>query len=1108
MASKRPSDNEEDERSSKFQKLTGREHILQRSSMYVGSTIPEEADHYIINDEGKCEKLSINVAPGLLNIIEEALMNAADRVSAAHEATNNIVCKTTKISIDVIGTKICVVNNGTGIPIQFLEEHGVYVPELVFGHLHTSSNYNDDLERLNSGLNGLGIKLTNTLSKELVVETVDAESGQKYRQVFSDNMSVIGKPKISKFSGSPYTKVTFDIDIERFGLSSMSQGIVNILHRRAHEISFCSLDPVKVSFNGKLVKVNTIDKYMRLFVGDAPIYSSVNERWKVAVSFTPDDGKVLSFVNSTFTSAGGTHVTHVVDPLVKKLLVLLRKKFKTPKMKPALVKDSLTIVISAHIVNPTFSTQTKDYLTLLAKDFGSSFEVSDSIVNKIMKSGLVDHISEILKNSDGKKMSENDGKKTSRIKGIPKLHDAGFAGTKKSKETFLIVTEGDSALSMALSGASVIGRERFGAFPLRGKLLNVRDASSQQISSNAEITNLKKILGLQNGVEYEDTSKLRYGGIILLTDSDVDGTHIRGLLMNLFAVFWPSLLKLGYVKTLNTPIVRAVRGSDTKYFYKEHEYEEWKNASDISGYKIKYLKGLGSSTPAEAREYFKDIYNSLVEYVTDLEYSESMSLAFNKKRAGDRKKWLMDFDSSRIVLSNSREVSISDFVNKDLIHFSHSDVLRSIPSVVDGLKLSHRKALCGSFMRGILNTEAKVAQLTGFVSDKMQYHHGETSMSGTIVGMAQDFVGSNNINYLLPKGQLGSRLSGGKDAASPRYTFVQMNPVSTLLFKKEDSPVLEYTEDEGCITEPVFYAPIISTALVNGCTSIATGWSTSIPSFDPRDLSRNIRLVLEGKQPNILKPFYRGFKGTIELAEKGSYVVKGVYEVDDSNVHITELPVGTWTMNYKHFLEGLVEKKLVQGYTESCTDDVVDFTVMLKEPCSDSELVSLLHLSSTIRTSNMHMFDSVGKIRKYEDVAEIEKEHFEVRKSVYSKRREYMLNVLRHESNLLSEKVRFFELKIEGKIVLENLGLEEVLKNLGDLGFVELGSKFDSKERSMDYLTSLKLFDITREKVSALTKQRDLKVKELKSLEETSVSSLWLNDLDELDEWLSRNYEG
>ena len=1097
----------------KFQKLSDRDHILTRPDMYCGSTELTACKMSII-EEGKIKEKELTVAPALVQVVSEALMNSADRVSARYEPSSSIVVNTDSINIDVKNSTFSVLNNGDGVPCDFIEEHQMYAPELIFGHLRTSSNYNDDQERLNVGRNGVGIKTTNIFSKKMSIETVDSIRGKKYKQTFSKNMAVIGKPKITDFTGSPYTKISFDLDIERFGgISNYEkeyENIIGLFKLKAHEICMCSLDKIKVKFNGVNVKTDTPDKYMALLgVNKSNVVSCCTERWKVAIAFTPEFGtyRQFSFVNSTHTPRGGTHLNYVMDPLIKEMVDSIKKKYKISKLRPSLVKDCLTVVVSAHVVNPTFASQSKDLLTLNPKEFGSTFELPGHFSTKLLKYGVMNHVGDLLKDKDSNSLTQSDGKKSSIIKGLPKLHDAKLAGGKKSSECTLILTEGDSALTMALSAMTVIGRDKYGAFPLRGKVLNVRDASSSTVSANAEITALKKIIGLQNGTHYKETSALRYGSILMLKDSDEDGSHIAGLVLNLFEVFWPSLIDLGYVKTLYTPIVRATRGNVVKLFYNDHEYQQWiKEDSQSRLYKIKFLKGLGSSTASEAREYFKDVKNSIVQYVTDVNAKDNMKLAFDKKMAPERKDWLLNYNKDNVLDMSDKKVGISDFINKELIHFSMSDIQRSIPHVMDGQKISNRKALFGSIKKGIINTESKVAQLTGYVADICQYHHGESSMSGTLIGMAQDFVGTNNVNLLLPKGQFGSRLSGGKDAASPRYIFCQMAPITLKIFRKEDEPILKYLQEDGFEIEPENYVPIICMTLVNGCQGIGTGFSTNIPQYNPKDIIENVKRRLNGKKPKNIVPYFRGFTGEIEETDKKIYTVKGIYNISEhpkgNKVHITELPIGTWSNTYKNFLENLVDKKVIVSYVGACTDTIVDFEVIVTDSFDMENVEDILKLSSTIRTSNMHCFDVSNRIKKYDNVADIEHDHFEERKRMYHVRKSYQLQVLSHELLLLEEKCRFFSNKLEGSIKIEGRRFQDVLDDLKNMGFKEMGKTFIDTDISFDYLTNIKIFDVTSEKMEKLDSERVAKKYELELLRKTPIENIWIKELDELNDLL------
>jgi DNA topoisomerase-2 len=221
--------------------------------------------------------------------------------------------------------------------------------------------------------------------------------------------------------------------------------------------------------------------------------------------------------------------------------------------------------------------------------------------------------------------------------------------------------------------------------------------------------------------------------------------------------------------------------------------------------------------------------------------------------------WITEADSKNFLSTVSGTVTVSDFINKEMVHFSVESVHRAIPHVLDGMKPSHRKVLFGVFKRNLIKP-IKVAQLAGYVSEKAAYHHGEASLQSTIIGMAQNFVGSNNINLLYPEGQFGSRLLGGDDASAARYIFTKLAPITRKIFHPHDDALLKYLEDDGFPVEPEFYMPILPMLLVNGASGIGTGWSTKIPNHNPREIVANLRRLLRGEEMEPMHPWYMGFR--------------------------------------------------------------------------------------------------------------------------------------------------------------------------------------------------------------------------------------------------------
>jgi DNA topoisomerase-2 len=1122
----------------KYQKLTQIEHILKRPDTYIGDTKLQKEKQYVYEND-KIIKKEINYPPGLMKIFDEILVNARDHY------INDPSCDMIRVTIDVSNNEISVMNNGKGIDIEIHQEHKVYVPELIFGHLLTSTNYDDTEKRTTGGRNGYGAKLTNIFSTFFSIETVDGERRRKFYQEFKNNMSEKSEPIITELKARPttFTKIVFRPDLEKFGLTNLSQEIISLLTRRVYDIA--GIHPkIKVYYNEKKIEFNNFKKYINLYdfgelkierldvnyddtiiqeddaestisnnkeKKDDFIYEEINDRWKIAIMYHPTYGhEAISFVNGICTYNGGNHVDYVLNNIIDKLKNIITKKHKDITFKPQMVKDNLIIFIDSIIENPSFTSQTKETLKTKASEFGSKCELSEKFIKKLSTTGIFDQILMMAKIKEQAILKKTDGKKTTRILGYPKLEECSLAGTKRSNECKLILTEGDSAKSMVMSARNIIGSEKYGIFPLRGKLLNVREASPKQLLENEEITAIKKILGLQHGKEYKDTNDLRYGGIILLTDQDSDAFHIRGLLINAIHYMCPSLINLNtFVTCLNTPIVKAIN-QKTKIatpFYNLIEYEEWKKNNNIKEYNIKYYKGLGSSNKQEACEYFDNIENKLVYYTTtETEYEtvvkkmyndpvlEAISLAFQKNRADCRKKWLLNYDPNNVIINKSNKITIPHFIHNELIQFSNYDNIRSIPSICDGFKPVQRKILYGCIKKKLFNPkdELKVSQLSGYISSLTSYHHGEISMMMSIINMAQNFVGSNNINLLYPSGQFGSRVLLGSDHASPRYIFTYLNKVTRSIFREEDDMILKYLNDDGVLIEPENYYGIIPMILCNGCTGIGSGFSTEIACYNPIEIVDNLKYMMEGNEPKKLKPYYNKFKGNI--TENEFY---GIYEViDDNKVRVTELPVGMSIQKYKEFLEKHLEKNdLITNYFNSSSDEDIDFTITFKNNIKSEDLYKKLNLITKYSVNNQHLFNNKGMINKY-TIEEIFKDFYNIRIQKYQERKEELLRRLEHDLLVLKYKVLFIKNILDNIIIIHRKRKEEIINKLKELEFPELSIDIDGIP-SYDYLTNMSLFSLTLDKIDDLDNKYKNKQDEIEIIKNTTVIQQWTKELDE-----------
>jgi DNA topoisomerase-2 len=1062
-----------------YQKKTHREHILSLPDTYIGSIQNAEEEVFVREGEGFTQKKLI-VNPGFYKLIDELLVNAHDHVVRLRTRGSENPVK--KITISCDKHHFYIENDGEPIDVVQHPEHKVWVPQMIFAELLTSTNYDAEEKKLVGGKNGYGVKLVNIFAKQMEVMIVDAPRKLSYQQTFSLNMTKIDEPRVRASKSKSSVAIRWEPDFARFGMTEITDDMLKLIERRVWDLAMTVGKEVKVYWNGDPVKCRSLTDYAKAFGCETLVHESPNDRWDIVIAPTPGDGFVhSSFVNGIWTSKGGTHVDAVTNQVVSHITDYLETKKKC-KTKNATVREHLGVFLVSLIENPSFSSQTKENLTTKVSAFGSSPKLSEDTLKKVIsKLGIVEKILEVQAAKDAKDNSKTDGKKQSRITGIPKLDDAVMAGTKESSKCTLILTEGDSAKAMALSGLSQEQRKYYGVYPLKGKVLNVKDTADAKVEHTKEIAELKKIIGLQSGKQYTSTAELRYGSIMIMTDQDYDGSHIRGLLINLFHELWHELVAIpGFLTYMATPIVKASKGKEVKNFYSQYDYEEWRKGEGAKGWKVKYYKGLGTSTRDEAKDYFKTPTAVAFEFADGSD--EAIDLAFNKKRADDRKTWLQGYDKS-VQIPAGPKLPYPDFIHKDLIHFSNYNLERAIPSVMDGLKVSQRKILYSAFKRD-LRSEIRVAQFAGYVSEHSGYHHGEASLNEAIIGMAQDFMGANNIPWLVPQGQFGTRLQGGKDSASPRYIHTYLQPVVRKLVPEADFAVLTYRDDDGLPVEPEFYAPVLPMLLVNGARGIGTGYSTYIPSCDPHALKTMLVEWLQGNDTALdgaISPYFKGFKGTV--SPDGT--LTGVYRKEKDDFVVTELPPGTWTQDYREFLE----KELAEGRIKDFVDVSTDTEVNIRIKGMDEKAL-VKSLTDKVKLTNMHAFNAKGQITKYDSLNAILKEYAETRLALYETRRVKQIADLRAELPYHEDVMRFIEDQVADKPTLD---FRKKARDVCEQALV--AAKYRKVSDSFDYIFRLPVSSFTAEQIDKHAKKLAEIRAEIARLESLEAADLWLTEL-------------
>jgi len=571
---------------------------------------------------------------------------------------------------------------------------------------------------------------------------------------------------------------------------------------------------------------------------------------------------------------------------------------------------------------------------------------------------------------------------------------------------------------------------------------------------------------------------------------------------------------------MNTPILKARKGVQELIFYNTGEYDAWLETqnNDPRGWNIKYYKGLGTSTGKEFREYFEKKKIVGFEHVAETS-NDAIDMIFNKKRSDDRKTWLSGYDRGSYLDTGKDNVTYDEFINKEFIHFSKYDCDRSIPNLMDGLKISLRKILFASFKKR-LTSEIKVAQFSGYVSEHSGYHHGEASLNSAIVGMAQTFVGSNNINLLVPSGQFGTRLQGGKDSASERYIFTYLQEITRKIFPASDDNILKYLDDDGQSVEPIYYAPILPLVLVNGAKGIGTGFSTDILPYNPIDIINVLEKILNnehsvGDPDNLdFMPYYEGFDGTIRRLSPSKYLIKGKYEtIGVDKIHVTELPVGYWTDDFKAHLEGLIEttdsngKKItpiVKDYDDMSKDTNVDFIIQLHKgklgqleattadnDCNGVE--KTFKLATTCTTNNMHLFDHNDTLKKYTRIDDIIYDYYGKRLEMYNLRKEYIVAEIERELRVLSNKAKYIE-----EVLSDTIDLRRKSKDIIDEMLEKKGYDRSESDGDYKYLTKMAMDSVSTENAKRLLDDFESKTTELEVVQSTSVQTMWLSELNEL----------
>ncbi len=939
-----------------FSQLSQLEHLKKRSGMYVGSTSLQTLETFVINDEEtefNLEKIAFS--PALVKIFSECVDNAFD-----HYVRNPRSVKNIKISFDKNKQVISVYNDGPGIPIKkvkTLNNGEKYHAEAIFTEFLAGSNFEKNEQRESSGMNGIGIKATVAFSDTFVVETLDSKRKKYYKQKYKNGMTIIEEPTIEETTGDlePYTIIKFKPDYKALGYENLVEENIDTIDRllktRAYQMASFLDTKCKIFYNDKEIKFKEdksyFEQFSEMFLNNGyGVYKTVVKNpedkkldWELCIGISEGKYRQFSLINDLAIYDGGNHIDHIQNEIVENIKPFVEKelkKSKSIKFNKNMITNNVFLFLKGTIINPQFDSQTKTKIMNPIEGF-SGYKFKQTEWKKIWEF-LEPHIMSSIfgKIKDKAKTRVNRGKVI-----VSKGSDAKFAGDKKlAVKCTLFIAEGDSALGLVENGINHkktdLERDYCGTYSIQGVPPNARKEvrmledkktnevmviRNSKLKENKRFEEMVKLLGLDYQKKYTKTKEgdeefktLRYGRVVVATDQDVDGKgQIFGMILNFFELFWPCLIERNYITRFNTPVVRAYPSSSkeiVKEFYTLHSYEEWikeKFGGDdeeaSKKYKIKYYKGLASHDVAEIRPTFNKFENKLYKYDNDEKSHDNLEVYFGKDPELRKDVLATPVDENLVVKEESiSNISVSNFLNTDVKEFQRDNIIRKLPHMMDGMVPSRRKVFfVGRMNKGMASKEIKVVNFTGEVISKANYHHGDASLSGTIIKMCQNFVGARNLPLMIGVGNYGSRLKGGSDAGSPRYIFIKYNKkLGDALFPPQDDFLLPYTFDDGVRSEPEYYIPILPYSILENMMLPATGWRIKIWARDYKDVITNVKKMILGEYSKAKKMgiWLRGNNSEIRIgADKKEYMV-GKYTLEKDIITITELPVGVYNNNY------------------------------------------------------------------------------------------------------------------------------------------------------------------------------------------------------------------
>ena len=1094
-------------------------HLRRKPDNYVGSNSYEPRQVYLCKN-GKIVQKEIKFNEALMHLFKEIIDNAVDNTYRKYKK------KQTFIKINVDSYSVSVENDGMPIPVRqeeitFTDEINkkevkktMYRTEAIFGFFRTGTNAKKDEKQTSIGVNGIGSKAVIGLSNKVVISHGDPDTEQQLEIQYLDAMKEISKPKIKKYKKkSGFTKFYYEPDWKWFKASKFSQDEIDYMHALAASLSYIS--QCKVYFNDATYNFKTLVSLGKFYFGERntiQFKNTVNEQI-VLMAQTPEEAaqfktRQLSFVNGSCTIKGGIHVNRNLTMLSKLMIDCLKENITTTD-----VSNFFIIIADYKIHSKTsYNGQTKAEL-IATKVPLVKVKATKARFNITKKWDLWENLKALANSKTNKKANQ---KPTGAYIGSlgKDGSDANFAGSKslpKRKKCELYIAEGHSAKSLIEAGQKYRGGSDYvGILAVRGKLANVKKKSKEEQRSKKYIELIRLMMGLNMGIDYmkqADRDKLRYGSLIIATDKDLDGYHIRALIYCFLETEHFGLIEHGIVRFLETPVVKTTLGKDIHRFYLRSDFTDWletlsetKKTTAIKN--KKFIKGLGGNGGKGDVEHIfgKNYFSGMLTFskAKDRDY---MEIFFGDERVDEKKKFMLEtfYNDEWIHLPKKGTMTFTDFIEHIYTLVIHEQIERAVPSVYDGLIESKRMILYSAFKT--LKKVTKTVIFATSVPTTSGYDHGEQNLPPTVTKMTQNIIGVNNITVFKPDGIFGNRFQDAEvkhGAAKERYTSVSLQPLMRYIFKEQDDPILHYTEKDGVVSVPDHYLPIIPWVAVNGNSAPANAWSSTTPSYNPRDLVDFVkRWIYKNCQdaPKFQKvslvPWYRGFTGTVVKTDK-SWEMRGIMTQDEKSATVTEIGAGNWGSKLQIALEKLADQKLIakpriiKPHANSVHAFITKKSDFDLEKKIRPVLVKKIPLSNCtlVHTDGPHTFSEITP-------------HLETycteRYVGYKKRRKYMIKNLEVEIHKKEEKIRYIKCVLNDKINFKKVvDKDHLIELVTKLKFVEINESWDYITNMTHLQTSKKAIERNQKEIADLEKQ-------LVYYKENKPWQVWLDELDEFE---------